>query len=470
MRPLEILLIFITSLLLILIIFRPNLAHQYLLGSAAVLIIFLFGHLIIEGYRWQIVPIYFTAIGMTMAAILLLTTQKPFSYNLITKGALALIGLAALSIGLFLGTVLPITKLPAPTGPYRVGTISFLLKDENREELYSSDLNDRREFIVQLWYPVDPDYSAEKSQYIENLDIAGPALADRLNLPRFLLGHLNLIRTNALINAPVTLDEDQFPLILFSHGLMGIRMQNTFMMEELASNGFIVASPDHTYDAVFTVMPDDRVIFHDAQAIFPEDESRVTSARRLVEVRQDDLASIIDEMVRLNLEPSSIFFNRIGLHKIGLTGHSTGGGTVLSTCLQEEFCDVVIALDSWVEPIIEDELSDQIKVPALYMNSAEWLGIDNREGGLALAFGADAPGLIVTIEGANHIDFTDIPLLSPMARFLGLAGTINSHKAHMIINDYSIAFLDHFLKGESDTLEDLSLPDYAEAIVEIHEP
>jgi hypothetical protein len=278
-----------------------------------------------------------------------------------------------------------------------VGTTSFLLKDEDREEFYSKDLNDRREFMVQLWYPIDPDYSAEKSQYVGNLDIAGPALADFLNLPRFLLGHLNLIKTNSIINAPITVEGDQFPLILFSHGLMGIRMQNTFMMEELASNGFIVASPDHTYDAVFTVLSDERVIFHDAQAIFPKDESRIASGSRLVEVRQDDLSSIIDEMVRLNLEPSSIFFNRIRLNKIGLAGHSTGAGTVLSTCLQEGFCDVVIALDSWVEPIIKDEPSDQLKVPALYMNTPEWLGIDNREGGLALAFGAAAPGIIVTI-------------------------------------------------------------------------
>ncbi|GMQ77634.1 MAG: carboxylic ester hydrolase [Anaerolineae bacterium] len=470
MRPLEILLLFITSLLLILTIFRPDLPHKFFLGAAAVLIIFLLSHLIIEGYRWQMAPIYFTAIGMTMAAILLLTTQQPFSFSLITRGALALAGLAALFLGLFFGTVLPITKLPAPTGPYKVGTTTFLLEDKDREELYSTDPNDRREFMVQLWYPIDPDFSAEKSQYVGNLDIVGPALADRLDLPRFLLGHLNLIKTNSLINAPLTLEGEQFPLILFSHGVMGIRMQNTFMMEELASNGYIVASPDHTYDAVFTVMPDERVIFHDAQALFPKDESRVTSGRRLIEVRKDDLSSIIDEMDRLNLDASSIFFNRIGLNKIGLAGHSAGGGTVLSSCLQEEFCDVVIALDSWVEPIIEDELSNQLIVPALYMNSAEWLGIDNREGGLALAFGASAPGIIVTIEGANHNDFTDIPLLSPMARFLGLAGTINSQKVHRIINDYSIAFLDHFLRGEAGTLDDLSLPKYPEAFVEFHEP
>jgi hypothetical protein len=217
-------------------------------------------------------------------------------------------------------------------------------------------------------------------------------------------------------------------------------------------------------------MPDKRIIFHDDQALFPKDESRIASGRRLVEVRQDDLSSIIDEMVRLNQEPSSILFNRIELNKIGLTGHSTGGGTVLSSCLHEVFCDVVIALDSWVEPIIEDEPSDHLDVPALYLNSAEWLGIDNREGGMALAFGATAPGLIVTIEGANHIDFTDIPLLSPIARLLGLAGTINSQKAHRIINDYSIVFLEHFLKGGADSLNDLSLPEYREVIVEIHEP
>ena len=59
-------------------------------------------------------------------------------------------------------------------------------------------------------------------------------------------------------------------MLLFSHGFSGLRMQNTAQFEELASHGYVVASVDHTYDSVITIMPDSRAILHHAQTVMPD--------------------------------------------------------------------------------------------------------------------------------------------------------------------------------------------------------
>ena len=52
--------------------------------------------------------------------------------------------------------ILPFHPFPEPTGPYRVGTVTYAWEDTTRPETYSDDPNDHRELPVQVWYPVDP--------------------------------------------------------------------------------------------------------------------------------------------------------------------------------------------------------------------------------------------------------------------------------------------------------------------------
>ncbi len=48
------------------------------------------------------------------------------------------------------------------------------------------------------------------------------------------------------------LGEGAFPLIVFSHGSMGIRTSNQSMFEDLASHGYMVVSIDHTWHALYS--------------------------------------------------------------------------------------------------------------------------------------------------------------------------------------------------------------------------
>ena len=54
---------------------------------------------------------------------------------------------------------------------------------------------------------------------------------------------------------------------------------------------------------------------------------------------------------------------------------------------------------------------------------------------------------MVTIIGTRHYDFTDLPLLSPLAPQLGIKGPINGKRVVKILNAYLIAYFDQELKG-----------------------
>ena len=54
---------------------------------------------------------------------------------------------------------------------------------------------------------------------------------------------------------------------------------------------------------------------------------------------------------------------------------------------------------------------------------------------------------VITIQGTTHYDFSDLPLLSPLAPKLGLKGPINGKRVTAIVNDYLLSFFDRTLKG-----------------------
>ena len=52
----------------------------------------------------------------------------------------------------------------------------------------------------------------------------------------------------------------KYPLVVFSHGALGIKASNTSAFIELASNGYVVCSIDHPYQALFTRGGDGRMV------------------------------------------------------------------------------------------------------------------------------------------------------------------------------------------------------------------
>jgi hypothetical protein len=56
--------------------------------------------------------------------------------------------------------------LPLPTGPYPVGRVSYDWVDTARAEIYAANPDERRELVVFLWYPAQPDPTTEFAPYL----------------------------------------------------------------------------------------------------------------------------------------------------------------------------------------------------------------------------------------------------------------------------------------------------------------
>jgi hypothetical protein len=103
-------------------------------------------HFTLEGPRWQMVPAY-ALIGL----LLLLTTLRLLrpagerTGHKLWAIVLSGFGLLFLAVALALPLLFPIFRLPRPSGPYRVGTVTYHWLDAGRDETFTDDLTDHRE-------------------------------------------------------------------------------------------------------------------------------------------------------------------------------------------------------------------------------------------------------------------------------------------------------------------------------------
>ena len=423
--------------------------------------IFTLIHLLAEGYRWQMMLVYLLAAVFLLLAIHWLI-NKPTAPRF--AWVAAILGLLAWLVAAALPTAMPVPRLPKPTGSYAIGTFSTYLVDADRPEIYTPDPSDGRELMTQVWYPA-ANREGEPANYMEGLDIAAPVLAEQFDLPSFLFNHVNLTKLDVWLDVPPATESPPFPVIIFSHGLTGLRMQNTVMVRELVSHGYIVAAIDHTYANALSIFPDGRVFVYDPTRIFPSGQSNPTEAMPLVQVWADDIAFLLDEMAKWQEEPGHLLNGRFDLDHVGIFGHSTGGGATMQFCLQDGRCQAGVGLDSWLLPVDDSLLTNGSTQPFMFIGTPLWLGDDNRARGEAIFNNLSQDGYTLALANTGHYDFTDLALLSPLTPQLGLSGTINSRYSLTIQNEYLLAFFNQYLKGESSPLLNEPSP-YPELTIE----
>jgi predicted dienelactone hydrolase len=108
---------------------------------------------------------------------------------------------------------------PGARGIFRVGVKTVKLTDATRN----------RPLTLEVWYPAKIEASAEKSVYKSTVGATPYS-----------------VQARAGRDAPALEAAPKFPLIVYSHGQPGSRMQAHYLLEHLASQGFVVAALDHT--------------------------------------------------------------------------------------------------------------------------------------------------------------------------------------------------------------------------------
>jgi len=364
--------------------------------------------------------------------------------------------------------LLPVPRTPEPSGPYQIGTISFMLVDDSRKELYSNSSDEPRKIMTQIWYPANPDPKSEPALWMDHMDVMGPAIGNYLGFPDFFLDHIEYSRGHAVSKAPVFDLGDKFPIILFSHGWNGFRAQNTYQVEELASHGFVVIAPDHAFGAVATVFPDGSVALNNPLALPSRnglsDAEFLTAVNLLGNQWAKDFSFILDSLESMGSKDDAIFlFEYLDLEKIGVMGHSTGGGAAIQFCATDERCNAALGMDPYMDAVSVVVQSTGMDKPLLAMFSETWHQRGTEEFDQFFRNTAN-DSYQFAIEGTAHYDFSDLPAFSPMAHLLGLKGPLNGSRVLRIVNDYTLLFFNHYFRGSPTTLLDIPLEKYPELI------
>ena len=351
--------------------------------------------------------------------------------------------------------LIPFKNLPTPGGEYSVGTQIFNWTDSSREEWFTEDdLDDKRKLVVQIWYPTKA-VSGEKYPYMDNPGKRLGPLSEQLELPIFMIRHIKEIRTNSILNAPIHPDVDNLPVIVFSHGLGGMKAQNTAHIEELVSQGYFVIAPDHPFDANITIFDDGTVADYRSGMTFLQAKRgkgvKLTEKDfwdfRLPQIntRTADIQYLLDELEnRTGLVQTP--WAKIDLNRIGMFGHSYGGATSMMVSHIDKRIDACISLDGWNVPIPQDVIDDGLNIPLLYIGRPEWDTTLNYEKLDTLIARSSTVAEKLILDGTKHFDYSDTPYFSPMAKKFGISGKLPAEEILSILNGRIISFFDEYLK------------------------
>ena len=414
-------------------------------------------HLLIEGYRWQMFPLY-ALVGIILLSTLLVLFHpatgefKRLSWNAVSQ----LIILILLGGFTALPFLIPVPNVPVPSGPYPVGIQTFVLTDYSRLELYSGQ-DEPRKFMLQVWYPALPKPDSPHAPWMNNASIYTREIANYLKLPPFFLDHLKLVKTPAFQDAQLELSGCPYPVLIFSHGWSGFAAQNTGQALELASHGYVVVGVQHTYGAVVTVFPDGKIAYNNPHALpdgltSPEYE---LAARKLADQWAGDIAYTLDFLETESRNENGPFYSTLNLELVGVFGHSTGAGAAIQFCGTDARCKSVLGMDPFMTPVSESVLENGLSQPAFFMFSQIWVDdIDSKNNRLfnQLYKNLDPSTHVIGIQGTKHYDFSDLPMLSPLAPQLGLKGPLKGKKVIKITNTYLINFFNLTLKAKPTDL------------------
>jgi len=361
-----------------------------------------------------------------------------------------------IALATVLPVLVPVPSVPNPTGPYAVGTTGWELRDESRHEIWSGRKESRR-FLLRAWYPALPSAGDERAPWMESAGVYAPALAEYMNLPSFALDHLALARTPAFANARMAPYAGGYPLVLFSHGWKGFVAQNTAQALELASHGYVVVAVEHPYGAIVTVFPDGTVAPNNPKALPDGAPSDVyeASAQRLVDQWSGDLSYALDTLLAQNSDAGSALFGAIDPQRIGVYGHSTGGGAAIQFAARDSRVRSVLGLDPFMRPVAPAVLEAGLSKPSFFLFSQAWSDDStSRNNQLFATLRSHSTGSLgqVAIRGTAHLDFSDLPMLSPLAPALGLKGPIDGTRITTILNDYLLGFLGQTLRDTPSNL------------------
>lgn len=460
MRYLEILLLVI-SILLPFFLHQEFIKKKSLSISISLLALFL-AHLILEGFRWQMSPIY---LAYSICLFCVFRKKEIFIGNWLKKSFVGLCYILLISLGYLFATIFPIFQLPAPTGPYQVGA-RYIHCYTDDDEVITQENGDKRTVEVKVWYPAF-DEKAEKEKYLPKAGRLG--FAKKYNLPGGTFSYLDYISTHTYKHAEPA--EGIFPVLLFSHGYNSNAFGYHAIIEEIVSQGYIVFNINHTYESVGATSPDGKILLYDkvyeaannneemAKMIWEamegyknantiEDKKNAINyalknyyAAAISNRWEKDIAAVTDQISQLN--KTSFLASHMDESRIGLFGHSQGGSVVGQALFHNAQLKAGVNIDGVQWGFMSDTT---LTKPYLYLSS-DWPESHPDFNEIAFSKGSNSVFYKAKIAASGHSNFMDIPYMINLPA-INEAGNIPPKNASKLTADLVVSFFNRYVKDD----------------------
>ena len=348
--------------------------------------------------------------------------------------------------------IIPVFSLPKPQGEHTVGTETFHWVDSTRLEWFTPEKpDDYREIMVQFWYPSSNQPGNKTEPYMDYIDLRSKTIAAAENLPSFFPSHLDLIKTNSYLQIPCLDQTLGIPVVVFSHGITGSRHLHQALFEHLSSQGYLVAAIDHSYDCNLSIFPDGR--FADYRSDITGEPDSIAIRKQQLDTRSRDVIFVLDKLKEIQSGKIKSKLNgKINLRKIAVGGHSYGGATAILSANRDDRVYACFILDGWINPVPNSIIETGLRKPFLSVGRPDWKDSDYPDNYTYLSklvTNSAKPNYNIAIDKTLHLDYTDIPLYSPIIKYVMDVGTLSPSVSHVLINNLVHDFLESHLLGKS---------------------
>ena len=267
----------------------------------------------------------------------------------------------------------------APTyalhGPYWVGTRSFVLEGETNPH------------DIRIWYPaLNPSGATE-------------ALTYTISWMKYLIDSSSDIAGHALADAGPDVSSAPYPLIVFSHGYGGELIFYAWLVEHLASYGFVVIAPDHQENN------DETPVYLHTTVVRPLAITRTLDYAAALTAADGELAGVID------------------MERVAVAGQSYGGYTALAAggarydmAAYKARCDALAP---------DDPDRSMCYIADFQVEMAKMAGLDSAPQGLWPSVADPRIDAIVTIAGDSPM-FGEQGLAEVTVPVLAIGGTLDT--------------------------------------------
>ncbi len=234
---------------------------------------------------------------------------------------------------------------------------------------------------MEVWYPASDATTGatETADFDAYLPAAFLAAVGDVSFPA--------LDTGAVRDAPLRVPESPYPVVFFSHGLGGARLQSFDYTVHLASRGYVVVAADHPGRMMGDLLP---CLFS------PALEGCDLSAMTGEDPAEDDVVAMLAWLDAAAEEGP--FAGAIDPARVALSGHSMGAGTTIAVGGANPRFTALLPMAGYGAPARD--------VPTLLMGgTCDTFALDTD----AIAAGESLPdGDLVRVLGAGHLAFSNL--------------------------------------------------------------